>query len=127
MPVRHNLDVMHVERNVAASLVSTMLHCGKSEDGIKARKDLQLLGIRKDLHPQARGKRTYLPPAPWSLSKTEKKVFCKRLFDFRGPDGHCSNISRCVKIEDSTVKGLKSHDYHVLMQQLLPVAIRGIR
>ncbi|XP_010480840.1 PREDICTED: uncharacterized protein LOC104759628 [Camelina sativa] len=106
MPVRHNLDVMHVERNVAASLVSTMLHSAKSKDGVNARKDMQLLGIRKDLHPQARGKRTYLPPGPWSLSKTEKKVFCKRLSDFRGPDGYCSNISRCVKIEDCTVKGL---------------------
>jgi len=110
---------MHVERNVAASLVSTMLHCGKSKDGINARKDLQLLDIRRDFHPQARGKRTYLP--------TLWKVFCKRLFDFRGPNGYCSNISKCVKIEDSTVKGLKSHDYHVLMQQLLQVAIRGIR
>ncbi|XP_010513121.1 PREDICTED: uncharacterized protein LOC104789069 [Camelina sativa] len=106
MLVMHNLDVMHVERNVAASLVSTMLHSAKSKDGVNARKDMQLLGIRKDLHPQARGKRTYLPPGPWSLSKTEKKVFCKRLSDFRGPDGYCSNISRCVKIEDCTVKGL---------------------
>ena len=33
LPVRHNLDVMHVERNVAASIVSTLLHCGKSKDG----------------------------------------------------------------------------------------------
>ncbi|XP_024009936.1 uncharacterized protein LOC112085141 [Eutrema salsugineum] len=51
LPVRHNLDVMHVERNVAASIVSTLLHCGKSKDGLQARKDLQDLGIRKDLHP----------------------------------------------------------------------------
>ncbi|XP_019095592.1 PREDICTED: uncharacterized protein LOC104763200 [Camelina sativa] len=36
MPVRHNLDVMHVERNVAASLVATLLHCGKSKDGVNA-------------------------------------------------------------------------------------------
>jgi len=43
MPVRHNLDVMHVERNVAVSLVSTMLHCGKSKDGIKAGKDCNYL------------------------------------------------------------------------------------
>lgn len=116
---------MHVERNVAASIISTLLHCGKSKDGLNARKDLQQLGIRKDLHPQPRGKRMYLPPAPWSLSKEEKKLFCKRLSDFRGPDGYCSNISRSVKIEDCSIKGLKSHDYHVLMQQLLPVAIKG--
>ncbi|XP_020865779.1 uncharacterized protein LOC110224236 [Arabidopsis lyrata subsp. lyrata] len=126
LPVRHNLDVMHVERNVAASIVSTLLHCGKSKDGLNARKDLQELGIRKDLHPSTQGKRTYLPAAPWSLSKKEKKIFCKRLFDFKGPDGYCSNISRGVSLEECKITGLKSHDYHVLMQQLLPVALRGL-
>ncbi|CAA7048867.1 unnamed protein product [Microthlaspi erraticum] len=126
LPVRHNLDVMHIERNVAASIVSTVLHCGKSKDGIQARKDLEDLGIRKDLHPCTQGKRTYLPAAPWSLSKTEKKVFCRRLFDFKGPDGYCSDISRGVSLDDCKVAGLKSHDYHVLMQQLLPIALRGL-
>lgn len=117
---------MHVERNVAASIVATLLHCGKSKDGLKARKDLEHLGIRKDLHPKIQGKRTLLPAAPWSLSKLEKKIFCKRLFDFKGPDGYCSNISSCISLEDCKVMGLKSHDYHVLMQQLLPVAVRGL-
>ncbi|XP_010445644.1 PREDICTED: uncharacterized protein LOC104728351 [Camelina sativa] len=126
LPVRHNLDVMHVERNVAASIVSTLLHCGKSKDGINARKDLEVLGIRKDLHPKSQGKRTYLAPTPWSLSKAEKKIFCQRLFDFKGPDGYCSNISRGVTLDDCKITGLKSHDYHVLMQQVLPVAIRGL-
>ncbi|XP_020874040.1 uncharacterized protein LOC110226484 isoform X2 [Arabidopsis lyrata subsp. lyrata] len=117
---------MHIERNVAASIVSTLLHCGKSKDGLSTRKDLEHLGIRKDLHPVTRGKRTYLPAAPWSLSKTEKKVLSKRLIDFKGPDGYCSNISRALSLEDCKVQGLKSYDYHVLMQQLLPVAIRGL-
>ncbi|XP_013695049.2 uncharacterized protein LOC106399125 [Brassica napus] len=126
LPVRHNLDVMHIERNVAKSIVSTLLHCGNSKDGLNTRKDLEHLGIRKDLHPRAKGKRTYLPAAPWSLSKSEKKVFCKRLSDFKGPDGYCSNISRGVSVEECKVSGLKSHDYHVLMQQLLPVAVRGL-
>ncbi|XP_010424529.1 PREDICTED: uncharacterized protein LOC104709653 [Camelina sativa] len=40
LPIRHNLDVMHIERNVAASIVSTLLHCGKSKDGLHTRKDL---------------------------------------------------------------------------------------
>lgn len=117
---------MHVERNVAASLIATLLHCGNSKDGLKARKDLESLGIRKDLHPKAQGKRTLLPAAPWSLSKSEKHTFCKRLFDFKGPDGYCANISSCISLEECKVMGLKSHDYHVLMQQLLPVAIRGL-
>ena len=111
---------------MAASIVSTLLHCGKSKDGLNARKDLEVLGIRKDLHLQTKGKRTYLPAALWSLSKSEKKLFCKRLFDFKGPDGYCSDIARGVSLEDCKVTGLKSHDYHVLMQQLLPIALRGL-
>ena len=75
---------MHVERNVAASLVSTLLHCGKSKDGLAAHKDLEDMGIRPELHPKIQGKRTYLPPAPWSLSKTEKKIFCRRLLTSKG-------------------------------------------
>ncbi|XP_048596310.1 uncharacterized protein LOC125578066 [Brassica napus] len=126
LPVRHNLDVMHVERNVAASLVSMLLHCGKSKAGLAARKDLEELGIRPELHPKIQGKRTYLPPAPWSLSKAEKKIFCRRLFDFKGPNGYCSNISRGVSLDDYKVTGLKSHDYHVLMQQLLPIALKEL-
>ncbi|CAA7018756.1 unnamed protein product [Microthlaspi erraticum] len=110
LPVRHNIDVMHVERNVAASIVSTLLHCGKSKDGIQARKDLENLGIRKDLHPCTQ----------------EKKVFCRQLFDFKGRDGYCSDISRGISLDDCKVTGLKSHDYHVLMQQLLPIALRGM-
>ncbi|XP_010490056.1 PREDICTED: uncharacterized protein LOC104767772 [Camelina sativa] len=126
LPVWHNLDVMHVERNVAASIVSTLLHCGKSKDGLQARKDLEYLGIRKDLHPKTKGKITYLPAAPRSLSKTEKKVFCRRIFDFKGPDGYCSDISKGVSLDDCKITGLKSHDYHVLMKQLLPIALRGL-
>ncbi|CAA7043013.1 unnamed protein product [Microthlaspi erraticum] len=82
LPVRHNLDVMHVERNVAASIIATLLHCGKSKDGLKARKDLQVLGIRKDLHPKPKGKRTYLPAAPWGLLPKGSRIAIMRLCSF---------------------------------------------
>ena len=40
MPVRHNIDVMHVEKNVSDALLSILMHSTKSKDGLKARKDL---------------------------------------------------------------------------------------
>ncbi|CAH9051690.1 unnamed protein product [Cuscuta epithymum] len=124
--LRHNLDVMHIEKNICESLISTLLHNAKSKDGINARKDLEDIGIRNDLHPEQRGTRMYLPPAPHTFSKSEKKKFCKRVYDFKGPDGYCSNIGNCIALEECKIMGLKSHDYHVLMQQLLAVAIRGL-
>ena len=61
-----------------------------------------------------------------SLSKEEKKTFCKRLFDIKLPDGYGSTIGNCILIDECKIKGLKSHDYHILIQQLLTVALRGL-
>ncbi|KAL0550079.1 hypothetical protein IC582_014577 [Cucumis melo] len=123
----HNIDVMHVEKNVCESMIDTLLDIsGKSKDGYNARKDLQDMNLRHDLHLEERGSRVYLPPALHTLSKLEKQLLCKRLYELKVPDGYSSNISNCVSVEESNVMGLKSHDYHVLMQQLLPVVIRGM-
>ena len=41
------------------------------------------------------------------------------------PDGYSSNIGNCVSINYCKIIGLKSHDCHIMLQQLLPVALRG--
>ncbi|XP_062079416.1 uncharacterized protein LOC133783815 [Humulus lupulus] len=118
---------MHIEKNVCESIINTLLNvAGKTKDGIKARLDLQDMGIRSGLHPQEQGTRNYLPPAIHTLSKDEKHLFCERLFLLKVPDGYSSNIRNCVSMEQCKLVGLKSHDCHILMQQLLPVAIRGL-
>ncbi|XP_073121628.1 uncharacterized protein [Henckelia pumila] len=126
--LHHNLDVMHVEKNVCENIIGTLLNVKKkSKDGINARKDLMDLQIRKELHPQEKGENTYhLPAAPYTLSKKEMDVFCSRLKKIKLPDGYSSNIGNCVSLADHKLIGLKSHDCHVLMQQLLSVALRNI-
>ena len=54
----------------------------------------------------------------------ERREFCKFLKSVKFPDGYAANISRNVNISDGKISGLKSHDCHVLLQQLLPVGIR---
>ena len=50
--LRHNLDVMHVEKNICDSVVGTLLKLEeKTNDNLKARLDLQHMGIKKELHP----------------------------------------------------------------------------
>ncbi|CAE5962935.1 unnamed protein product [Arabidopsis arenosa] len=124
--VSHNIDVMHVEKNVSDALLSILMHNGKSKDGLKARKYLEDIGIRSNLHTQKRGKRTYLPSAAYWLSKEEKRKFCRRLSKFRGPDGYCANISNCVSVDPPNIGSMKSHDHHVMLQNLFPVALRGL-
>lgn len=128
LEVRHCIDMMHVEKNVCDSVIGTLLNIpGNTKDGVNARLDLIAMGIREQLAPQQElGKRTYLPPSCHTLSKIEKISFCVCLRGIKVPQGYSSNIKRLVSMKDLKLIGLKSHDCHVLMQQLLPVAIRGI-
>ena len=59
------------------------------------------------------------------MSNDDKTAFLEILKDVRVPDGYASNISQCVRLNDCTMSGLKSHDCHILMQQLLPIALKG--
>ena len=44
--IRHNLDVMHIEKNICEALLGTLLEiAGKTKDTEKARLDLQDMGI----------------------------------------------------------------------------------
>ncbi|KAK7342752.1 hypothetical protein VNO80_25708 [Phaseolus coccineus] len=70
---RHCIDVTHVEKNVCDSLIGTLLNInGKTKDGLNARLDLIDMNIRGELAPIQMGKRTYLPPACYTMSKDEK-------------------------------------------------------
>jgi len=65
---------MHVEKNVCDSLIDTLLNInGKMKDGLNARLDLIYLNIREELTRTQVGKRTYLPPTCYTMSKEEEK------------------------------------------------------
>ncbi|KAL0533295.1 hypothetical protein IC582_030108 [Cucumis melo] len=118
---------MHIEKNVHANLIGTLLDIpGKTKDGVKSQLDLVELNIRSELGPQVREKKIFLPPTCYTLSRAEKLSFCKTLSELKVPKGYSLNIQSLVSLTDLKLYGLKSHDHHVLMQQLLPVAIRGI-
>ncbi|GMP88319.1 hypothetical protein CsSME_00040354 [Camellia sinensis var. sinensis] len=118
---------MHIEKNVIDNVYGTLLNLdGKTKDNLKARLDLQEMGIRRELHPQKiSSNKTYLPPACFSMILKEKDDFLKVLKGVKVPDGYASNISRCIQLRQRKIIGLKSHDGHILMQQLLPIALRG--
>ena len=91
--VRHNLDVMHIDKNVCESIIGTLLNIpSKTKDGLNCHLDLVDMGLRSELPPKFESKRTYLLPACYSLSKMEKKVFCQTLSQLKVPYGYCSNL-----------------------------------
>nr|GEZ02229.1 hypothetical protein [Tanacetum cinerariifolium] len=125
--VRHCLDVMHIEKNVCESLLGLLLNIPGKKDGVNARKDMLAMGIRSELTPQeTNGKKIYLPPACYTLSKAEKTSFCECLHGIKVLSGYSANIKNLVSMKDLKLLGMKSHDCHVLLTQMILIAIRGL-
>jgi len=66
------------------------------------------------------------PRASFVLKKNTQLLIYKRLKSLFFPDGHASNISRLVNIDDCRLYGMKSHDCHVFMQTLIPLVFRDL-
>ena len=78
---------------------------------------------RPSLHLQQHGSgRVYKPKANYYLFKKQQQEVLSWMKELSFPDGYASNISRCVKEAQCKVSGMKSHDCHVVMQRLNPVA-----
>ncbi|XP_024007302.1 uncharacterized protein LOC112083505 [Eutrema salsugineum] len=123
--LRHNLDVMHIEKNFFDNIMNTVLNVqGKTKDNLKARLDLPDICSRKELHVMENGKS--LPPAFRLnvLSKEEFFDWIKESVKFL--DGYASNLRNCVDSGEGKLCGMKSHDCHVFMQRLLPFAFSGL-
>ncbi|XP_062021059.1 uncharacterized protein LOC133737546 [Rosa rugosa] len=125
--IRHNLDVMHIEKNICDAVLGTLLGIdGKNKDSIKARADLERLNIWPKLHPERRAGKTFCPPAIFTLSNDEKTMMCEVFASFRPPDSFSSYIADCVQVKEKKLVGLKSHDCHIILHHLLPLAIRRV-
>ena len=78
LDLRHNLDVMHIEKNICDSIIGTLLNIeGKTKDTLKSRIDLTHLGIRKDLQVQDEGKPRDMAPVVYVLDKVKRKELCE--------------------------------------------------
>ena len=123
--IRHNLDVMHIEKNIVDKILGTLLNIGgRTKDHLNARLDLQEMGIRKILHPvkSADNNHFEIRAACFDMTRKEKEDFCSVLMNARLPYGCASNISRCVQLNERKISGYKSHDAHFLLQYLLQFA-----
>jgi hypothetical protein len=130
LDVRHSIDNMHIKKNVCESTCGTLLQQkSKGKDHKNASEDLKELGIRPELYAEETETGTNLPFAATTFSKTERKEFYQFLHDLKVPSGYSSNFKRLVSVKDMKMNFnlMKSHDCHVLMITLLPVALRGIK
>jgi hypothetical protein len=127
---------MHITKNVLESLLGTLMNMPeKTKDGPRARKDLEDLEIRGDLHMPPRKKSTeeteteagergrkvnkkeenYCPPSCFTLNMKEVDQFIKCLTGIKVSFGYCGKISRFLDTKKKRFSGMKSHDCHMMM------------
>ena len=123
--IRHNLDVMHIEKNFFDNIFNTIMNVeGKTKGNAKSREDLKELCSRLELHRDETTNK--FPKACYSLKKDAKEALCKWLKELRFLDGYASNMGRYVDMKKHKLFGMKSLDCHVFMQRLIPIAFREL-
>jgi hypothetical protein len=127
LEVRSSIDMMHITKNVCVNLLGFLGVYGKTKDTPEAREDQQCMKDPNNMYPENNtDKGCHLSPASYALTKAEKEIFFEILSSIKEPSGFSSNIKGIINMTEKKFQNLKSHDCHVIMTQLLPVALRGL-
>jgi hypothetical protein len=118
---------MHQEHNVVESIISTCFYVTSySKVNINARKDLAALCNHPSLEAKRNAKGNLTgPQAPYCLKLTERKEILRWLKKLKFLDHYASNIKRAVNLRTGKLNGLKSHDYHIIIERLIMVIFHG--
>jgi hypothetical protein len=123
----HNIDLMHQECNVAESIISICFDVtSSSKDNFNVRKDLASLCNCHSLEPKTNAEGNLKRPrAPYCLKLVERKEILRWLKKLKFLYCYASNIKWAVNVSTSKLNRLKSHDYHIIIERLMPVMLRG--
>jgi len=124
----HNIDVMHTEKNVAEALWATIMDIKeKSKDNVKARLDVEEICDRPKyvMKTPVEGKNWRRGPADYIIKRSDRKKVLEWIKTLMFPDGYAANLSRGVNLKTMKVLGMKSHDFHIWIERLLPAMTRG--
>jgi hypothetical protein len=65
------------------------------------------------------------PKADYCLKSKQWKEVMKWKMDLKFPNGYAAGFRRSMNLKTMKMKGLKSHDFHIIMERLVPVMFRG--
>jgi hypothetical protein len=114
----HNIDVMHQERNMGEIIISTCIgFLGNTKDNKKAE-----LCNRPPLELKETGGK---PCTSFYLKPQQRKEVMWWMKGLKFPDGYATGFRRPVNMMVGKLIGLKSHNYHIIMERLLAVTFWG--
>uniref|UniRef100_A0A8R7TUQ9 Transposase-associated domain-containing protein n=1 Tax=Triticum urartu TaxID=4572 RepID=A0A8R7TUQ9_TRIUA len=105
--LRHNIDVMHNEKNVSEAILNTCLDIPKkTKDNNKARLDVALYCDRPKLHLKKNSKGVWKKPrAKYCVSKDDKMTILKWFKEVKFSDGVAANLSKTVNLQQKNLLG----------------------
>ena len=109
---------MHCEKNLCENILKILFGMNDSPG---SHQDVQDLNIREELWlqpPRRRGDEYYMPQPPYILRPEEKREFVHIVSSIRTPTNYMGAIHK--RLQDRKLQYMKTHDYHVLMQQARP-------
>jgi len=115
--IRHNLDVMHIEKNVFDNVFNTVMDIKeKTKDNVKARKDMSIICRRPELELFDLGNGKFKKPkALCTLSAAQRRAVCEWILQLKLPAvcealycyGYASKKSLFTWVLHSKMRGLK--------------------
>ncbi|KAL0405686.1 UNVERIFIED_CONTAM: hypothetical protein Slati_3882500 [Sesamum latifolium] len=119
--IRHNIDVMHIEKNVLDNIFNTMMDIKKkTKDNLNARKDLKIICHRLELKLDKR-RPNPMSKVVYTLTKLQKRRICEWIRGLKFFDWYASNIAHCVDMTELRMPDMKSHDCHSICSTTLDV------
>jgi hypothetical protein len=94
----------------------------KIKDNHKTRNDLTLLCNWLSLELKSHGGK---PRVPFCLKARDRKEVLIWLKNLKFPDGYAVSFRRGVNLDTRKLSGVKSLDYHIFMERLIPVMFWG--
>ncbi|GKF63446.1 hypothetical protein Tco_0186894, partial [Tanacetum coccineum] len=117
--LRHNLDIMHIEKNVLEAILNTLLMNDKYKDTAKARQDLQRLGIRSGLWlGQTKNGKCLKTQAAYSFTPEDRKKFCQFIKGVKLPDRFGSCFKHKVTDNDTNIVRISFHHQNTKIRKI---------
>ncbi|KAM3301676.1 hypothetical protein P3S67_016178 [Capsicum chacoense] len=122
--IRHNLDVMHIKKNFFDNVFNNVLNFDdKTKDNPQSRLDMAKYCDRPQSGKDSNGQ---YPIVVYTLDKEARAILFNWVKCLKFPDGYVSNLGRLSDTNAKRLFGMKSHDCHVFMQRLMPIAFREL-
>ena len=100
---------------------------GKTKENVKSIMDIAYICDREELHSQpGHSGKTVKPKEKFILAMDRRRELSKWAERLNMSYGYCSNLRNIVDLNDAKINHMKSHDCHVFIETLQPIAFNAL-